>query len=241
MTADIGPVDAGRVSRLDRLQSALEVVLLAGVVSSTLAFLPFSLRGTTQDLLLRRIDLLSAMLVLEASIALLMIGLLLRLHGERWRDLGLNRDEWRANFWIGLGLVPLLFLTNGVAAAAVRRFLPQFSMDRNPLIENIQSPSDLAMMAGAALLAGGFKEEVQRAFILVRFRDHLGGARLGLVVWSIAFGAGHYVQGLQGAIAAGIYGLLFGGVYLVRGSLVGPIVAHSLYDVAALAGYWLLR
>ena len=64
---------------------------------------------------------------------------------------------------------------------------------------------------------------------------------LGLILWSFAFGAGHYLQGLQGAAAAGLFGLLFGIVYLARGSLVAPIVAHGSYDTAALLGYWFIK
>ena len=93
----------------------------------------------------------------------------------------------------------------------------------------------------AALFAGGVKEELQRAFVLVRFRDYLGGAKLGLVIWSVAFGAGHYLQGVQNAVAAGLFGLLFGAVYLARGSLVAPMVAHGAYDSLALLAYWFLR
>jgi membrane protease YdiL (CAAX protease family) len=234
-------LDPDRSTWLDRLQALLEVLLLSGILSSYVAFLPFFLRGGTEDMLLRRVDLLCAMLLLEAAITLLLIATLLRHHGERWRDLGLLGAEWRTNVAIGLGLVPVLFLTNGLVAVLIRRFLPAWFSEHNALIESIRTPSDLALFALAALVAGGFKEEVQRAFILNRFRDYLGGPRLGLVVWSLAFGAGHYIQGAQGAIAAAIYGLAFGAVYLMRGSLVGPIVAHAVYDLAALMGYWFFR
>ncbi len=61
---------------------------------------------------------------------------------------------------------------------------------------------------------------------------------MGLVVWSIGFGAGHYVQGVQGVVTAALYGLIFGIVYLQSGSLIAPIVAHSAYDSLALLAYW---
>jgi membrane protease YdiL (CAAX protease family) len=99
----------------------------------------------------------------------------------------------------------------------------------------------LVLLIISVLIAGGIKEELQRAFILIRFRDHLGGARLGLVLWSIAFGAGHYVQGFQGMVIAGLFGLVFGTIYLLRGNLIAPMVSHGLYDMVALLGYWFLR
>ena len=64
---------------------------------------------------------------------------------------------------------------------------------------------------------------------------------LGLIIWSVDFCAGLYLQGLQNAEAAGLFGLLFGAVYLARGSLVAPMVAHGAYDSLALLAYWFLR
>jgi membrane protease YdiL (CAAX protease family) len=55
----------------------------------------------------------------------------------------------------------------------------------------------------------------------------------------VAFGAGHYVQGIQGVFVATVYGFLFGFLYLISGSLIAPIVAHGAYDTLALLGYWL--
>jgi membrane protease YdiL (CAAX protease family) len=37
---------------------------------------------------------------------------------------------------------------------------------------------------------------------------------------------------------ATLFGLVFGLLYLMRGSLVAPMVAHGAYDTAALLLYW---
>jgi membrane protease YdiL (CAAX protease family) len=105
-------------------------------------------------------------------------------------------------------------------------------------VEIIQTPQQLALFIFSALVAGGIKEELQRAFILNRFRRYLGGAWVGLVIWSLAFGAGHYVQGVQGIVIASLYGFVFGITYILSGSLLAPIVAHSVYDTLALLAYW---
>jgi membrane protease YdiL (CAAX protease family) len=65
----------------------------------------------------------------------------------------------------------------------------------NPLAGLLQSPRDRWLFAIVALVAGGVREEVQRAFLLTRFEQHLGGARVGLIVTSVAFGLGHLLQG----------------------------------------------
>ncbi len=139
---------------------------------------------------------------------------------------------------LGLALVPFLFLIDAIVAIAFKLYLPKYYMEQNPLTEIIRTPQQLALFILAALLAGGIKEELQRAFILNRFRTYLGGSAVGLVLWSIAFGAGHYIQGAQGIVIAAIYGFLFGIVYILSGSLIAPMIAHGLYDSLALLAYW---
>jgi len=225
----------------DRLVAFLEVLGLAGILSSVVAALPFSLHAGNPAILLKEARLIAAFVVLEASITLLLMLLILRLHRENLADLGWNWDNWVFDLLLGFSLVPILFLVNLLVAFGIKVLLPNYYTDRNPLIESIQSPGDLAVFIVTALFAGGVKEELQRAFVLVRFRDYLGGAKLGLIIWSVAFGAAHYVQGVQGAVAAGLFGLLFGAVYLARGSVVAPMVAHGAYDSIALLAYWFLR
>jgi membrane protease YdiL (CAAX protease family) len=43
---------------------------------------------------------------------------------------------------------------------------------------------------------------------------------------------------VDNAVAAGLLGLLFGILYLRRGSLTGPIAAHAAYNLLTLAVYW---
>ncbi len=226
---------------LDRIQALIEVLLLSGLVSGFFAILPFSLRIKGNPSITKDVQTVTLYLLLEAWITLVMLFAVLRAHRETLRDLGWRTRHWLSDAAIGIALVPALFLLSGAVNLSFRIWLPRYYTDRNPLTEIIRTPQDLALFLIAALIAGGIKEELQRAFILTRFREHLGGSAVGLLVWSLAFGAGHYVQGFQGVVAATLFGFLFGLAYLARGSLVAPIVAHSLYDTAALLGYWFTR
>jgi membrane protease YdiL (CAAX protease family) len=224
---------------LDRIQALFEVLLLSGLLSSLLAGLilyPFHREQPPN--LLANAKVLSAFLLLEAVIAFFILALILKARRENLSSIGLRWHGWKSNVVIGLALVPFLFLLNGIVAFVFRTYLPQYYLEENPLIQLIQTPQQLALLIFSALVAGGIKEELQRAFILTRFRLYLGGAGLGLVLWSITFGAGHYVQGVQGIVTAGLYGLIFGIVYLQSRSLIAPIIAHSAYDSLALLTYW---
>jgi hypothetical protein len=225
----------------DRIQALIEVLLLSGLVSGFFAVLPFSLRARGNLSLTKDVTTVALYLLLESWIALVILYAVMRAHGETPRDLGWRTRHWRSDSIIGAALVPALFLFSAAVNYSFRTWLPHYYVDQNPLTQTIQTPRDLGLFLVAALIAGGIKEELQRAFILIRFRDHLGGSGLGLLVWSVAFGAGHYVQGPQGVVSATLFGFMFGLVYLARRSLIAPIVAHSLYDTAAILGYWFTR
>jgi membrane protease YdiL (CAAX protease family) len=233
----------GRQERpwLDRLQAVIEVLLLSGLVSGFFAILPFSFRPNGNLSITKDAQTVALYLLLETGITLVLLFIVLSVHRETLRDLGWRCAHWRFDVILGVAVVPVLFLLNIAVGLVFRTLLPKYYMDRNPLTEIIHTPQELALFLLSAFIAGGIKEELQRAFIIVRFRQYLGGAWLGLLIWSLAFGAGHYAQGLQGVLAATLFGFLFGLVYLARGSLIAPIVAHSLYDTAALLGYWFSR
>ena len=61
--------------------------------------------------------------------------------------------------------------------------------------ELLARPRDAWLFALVVMVAGGIREEVQRAFLLHRFERWLGGGAVGVVVTSAAFGAGHLLQG----------------------------------------------
>ena len=64
------------------------------------------------------------------------------------------------------------------------------------------------------IVAGGVREELQRAFLLHRFRTDLGQPWMGLLITSLAFGLGHTLQGWDAAVVTGVLGAIWGAMYL---------------------------
>jgi membrane protease YdiL (CAAX protease family) len=93
------------------------------------------------------------------------------------------------------------------------------------------------MFAGLVVVAGGVREELQRAFLLRRFEQSLGGSTVGVVVASTAFGIGHIVQGADAVVATALLGAFWGVVYLRRRSVVAPMVSHSGFDLLQVAQF----
>jgi membrane protease YdiL (CAAX protease family) len=92
----------------------------------------------------------------------------------------------------------------------------------------------MVMFLVVVIVAGGIREELQRAFLLHRFRGDFGQPWMGVLITSLAFGLGHTLQGRDAAIVTGSLGALWGVIYLRRGSAVAPIVSHSLFNSAEL-------
>ena len=86
-------------------------------------------------------------------------------------------------------------------------------------------------------IAGGVREEVQRGFILHRFSQYLGGAAAGIVVFSLVFGFGHIDQGIDAAIATGLLGAAWGGIYLARRSIIASMTSHAGFNLLQLVKY----
>jgi membrane protease YdiL (CAAX protease family) len=233
-------IGASPESRVHRFQALFEVLLVSGLLSSFLAALVISV-FYERDVRLETMQAkaVCVYLLLEAGFTFLFLSIVMKAHRETVGSLGLRWHRWKSCVFLGLALVPFLFIANALVEAVFRQYLPQYYIEQNPLTALIHTPQQLVLFIISALIAGGIKEELQRAFILNRFRRYLGGAALGLVLWSLAFGFGHYLQGAQGISVAVLYGFVFGIVYLRTGSLVAPIVAHGAYDTVALLAYWL--
>jgi membrane protease YdiL (CAAX protease family) len=134
--------------------------------------------------------------------------------------------------------IPFTFIALGLALGvliAIRVMAPWLhTVDRNPLQELMREPADIALFAIVVVVAGGVREEVQRAFLLRRFEQSLGGGWFGVVVTSASFGLGHYLQGADAMVATGLLGAFWGIVYLRRGSVAAPIVSHSGFNLLQL-------
>jgi uncharacterized protein len=162
--------------------------------------------------------------------------------GETMRALLLGRRSVGREAWFGIALVPALFLAVGVTLLALRRLFPWLhNVPANPFEHLMRTGLDAGLFSVVAIVAGGLREEVQRAFLLRRFATHLGGPAVGLTVTSVAFGAGHLVQGFDAAVATGLLGFAWGLMYLRRRSAVGPVVSHAAYNGTQVLQLLLLR
>jgi membrane protease YdiL (CAAX protease family) len=228
-----------------RVVAVIEVLLCSDVLTQYAiggTFFALGYRSTTAGGKLS-VGYVAALSLGDAVLLIALIFALLYAHGERPRDVFAGRRPIVPEGVLGVLLIPLAF---GIAVAVlltVRRFAPSLhNVTDNPLQELMRSPRDAWLFALVVVVAGGVREEIQRAFLLHRFDVWLGGSKVGLIVTSLAFGAGHFaLQGMDAGIATGLLGLFWGVVYLRRRSSLAPIVSHAGFDLLQIVPFLGLR
>jgi membrane protease YdiL (CAAX protease family) len=173
-------------------------------------------------------------LALSAIDTVLVIGLMValtRARGQSVSDLWLGGRPVGREVALGALLIPAVFGLVVALLSVVRILAPSLhNVQTNPLEQLAATPGAAVIFAVVAIFAGGVREELQRVFLLQRFEYHLGGAGVGVVVLSTAFGLGHAVQGWDAVIGTGVLGVVWSLLYLRRRSVLAPMVSHSGFN-----------
>ena len=165
----------------------------------------------------------------------LIVWLLVR-RGERPSQVFFGDRPAGQEMLVGLISMPFVFALVIGLMLTILRFAPGLrTVPKNPLEALASEPSTFWMLMIVVIVAGGVREELQRAFLLHRFRGDFGQPWLGLVITSLAFGLGHNeLQGRDAAVITGALGAVWGAIYLTRRSAIAPIVSHALFNSAQL-------
>ena len=227
-----------------RATALLEVMLCSGYPTQlTLVLLMtrmgMSIRTASGGLTPSFVFILS---LVDALLVVSLIFFFIRARGERIRDVLLGHRPIVREGLLGIALVPVVFLAVAILLGVVLTFVPRLhNVPLNPLEAMVQTPRDAIIFSIVVMIAGGVREEVQRGFIVHRFDQYLGGARFGVVAYSVAFGLGHLEQGWDAALATGLLGAIWGCLYLVRRSIVAPMVSHAGFNLLQLIKFVALR
>lgn len=178
------------------------------------------------------IRFIAPLLLIDTVVLVGLILLFLRVHGERPAEVFLGDRPWLGELRAALPMTVTAYFTALVVLLTLAAVAPWLhNVEENPLQGLLQAPGDAALFALVVVIAGGVREEMQRAFILRRFEQSLGGPAVGVVVSSVAFGFGHLVQGADAAVTTGVLGAFWGIAYLRRRSIVAPLVSHAGFDL----------
>lgn len=228
------------VPPLSRWQAVGEVVLCSSYPTQILAATALALAGvraeTGGDL---NPTFVVAMAFIDAVLVLALIVWLMHRRGESVSALLVGSTSPVREALFGLGLVVPVTLGVALVVALVRVLVPSLhNLPRNPLTSLMTDPARVVVFALVVVLAGGVREEIQRAFQLHRLAPGVLPRWPALLVTAMAFGFGHTIQGYDVAVATGLLGALWGALFLVRGSIVAPAVCHALFNLGQVAAAW---
>jgi membrane protease YdiL (CAAX protease family) len=235
---DAPPPASSRIPPELRFIAVIEVILCSdfptqlalAATFSAFGYRPFGPGGQLQVGYIVGLSLADSLLLIS------FVLIFLYAHGEKPREVLLNRQPIAEEIRIG---IPMIFVALAIAFSAlilIRIAAPWLhTVPLNPLGELLRSPRNAALFGLVVIVAGGLREEVQRAFLLHRFEVWLGGRTVGLIVTSAAFGAGHLLQGADAMLATGLLGAFWGAVYLRRRSIIAPMVSHTGFDLLQIA------
>ena len=225
--------DARPETTQQRLSAVAEILLCSSVPTQLAIATLLRLAGLSPDDEAGGLSL-RFVFVLSVADTLVLIGLMValtRAHGESVSDLWLGSRRVGREILVGALLVPVVFVMVVILLNVLRLVAPWLhNVPTNPLEKLAATPGQATLFAVVAILAGGVREELQRAFLLQRFVRHLGGPFVGVIVLSAAFGIGHIVQGWDAVITTGFLGAFWAVLYLRRGSSIAPLVSHSGFN-----------
>jgi membrane protease YdiL (CAAX protease family) len=238
------PTTPARTRIAERVAALMEVVMCSGFPTQLFLLAVMSSLGMQ----LRLPDggwsplFVTTLSLLDTALVLALVVFFLRSRGERVRSVFLGVRPVGSEIALGFLLLPFIFVLAAIVLGILFTVAPELhNVPRNPLEDMLRNPRDTAVFALAAMIAGGLREEVQRGFILHRFRQSLGGGPFGVAVYSLFFGLGHLDQGYDAAIAVATLGAIWGSVYLVRGSIVAPMVSHAAFNLAQVIKFVVVR
>jgi membrane protease YdiL (CAAX protease family) len=229
------PLAEQRVLPGARLLALFEVFLISGIPTqvlliSTLHGFGMAMRTADGGMSPRFVFTVS---LVDAVFVVGLVAMLLHARRESIRDVLIGRGRVLREVLFGFALIPIVFLVVIAVMVLVLTYAPSLhNVPRNPLEDLIRNRSDAIIFGVVVMIAGGVREEVQRGFIVHRFDGFLGGGLIGVFVYSLLFGLGHFEQGWDATVVTASLGILWGLVYLRRRSVVAPMVSHAGFNLA---------
>lgn len=212
----------------------LQVLLVCGIPTQLVVFVPIAMFSGVPILEGKQIsiEMFALTSLIDTALICILIRVFLGISGENPQDVFVGRRPALREGVLGVAILPVVYTAVALVAFSLRTYVPwTHTVAENPYEAYMRTPVEAAIFAVVVVLAGGVREELQRAFILHRFEQRLGGAWVGLGVFSLFFGALHVTEGVDAAVAVGLLGLFWGIVYIRRRSAILPLVNHAGFDL----------
>lgn len=174
--------------------------------------------------------------MLTVSTILRDLGLLLLIlyflwhNNETFQSIGLTSRHCEDDMVIG----GILFFPTYFLALILQQIFFRYGYtvpDKNiEIFTGSKSIFELILAVILTIVVAVTEETLFRGYLLKRFDEILHNKIGALFIATTIFALGHGYEGLVGITIVGLIGLIYGIVYLWRGSLVAPITMHLLHN-----------
>ena len=170
----------------------------------------------------------------QGILASVIIGFILYKNRQPVSSIGLHArdfvDEISVAIISFLGILAVVFFV-GVLASFVFKANQVKEINSNDVqIANMFASIPVWAIPLFCIFVGYYEELVFRGFFITRLRCILRNDWLAVIVSSAFFASAHFYEGIFKMIM--IFGLacFLGGVFVIRRSLIAPIIIHTLFD-----------
>ncbi|MEZ0325858.1 MAG: CPBP family intramembrane glutamic endopeptidase [Fimbriimonas sp.] len=158
---------------------------------------------------------------------------------EGWKGFGLPHFKFTRDIGIGFAVLVSGFIGSSVAMGIIAGLY--YALRKNPYVDPVQYGLTEAhgwqlVVLLLVLLANSFAEEVAlRAFLITRFEQLFGSARLAVAVSALLFASYHSYQGVFGFFGALAMALIYGKFFIRWRSVWMLVFAHTVSNLWAFA------
>lgn len=168
-------------------------------------------------------------LILRSTLVLATMVPIVLYSGASWRSIGCTLRNWRTSLLL---VVPILTLLYFIDVAILSVFSDTGENLYEPVTMDI--PTSIWSNFVLGLVLNSLAEElVMRGYLIHRLHKLFGSTVAAVGISSFLFASYHLYQGLGGFFCVWVTGILFGIWFLKSGSLLGPILAHTLGNLAS--------
>jgi membrane protease YdiL (CAAX protease family) len=159
--------------------------------------------------------------------------LLVMRHGLLPSELGQTTGRPGLTWGLALGLGALALAVSALNLRLIRRAGPGELESAAGRLRGIlpATRAEIVVFVLMAVTAGICEELLYRGWLVNFLGVLLGSIWIGVVAAALVFGIGHAYQGRRGMVMTGVFGIGFGVLYVLVGSLIPGQVVHAVVDV----------
>lgn len=177
----------------------------------------------------KRIDNLYGIWLRDALLLLMVLSLAI-CYSVSFSRLGLHLSGWRRNFLIGIGA--------SLLQISLQVLVLKLTPPKKRLLEDARLLEGSAVQWNISNIVSVLAQETWIAFCFVTLKQTGRSTMMSLVLIGTVFGIAHYQYKL-GALASGLYGVVYASLFLWRGSLLPSFIMHYVANVSSL--FWARR